>query len=1509
MSVQRGIITTVTPSRPIVLISEFWPSWLVACLAMKLPVVAAYFPLRYHRYFAKHNTDSFHYVDALFVDKSATWTTSQTTPIYLLAGTPQFISRVFGKGKCEPSTTIACLELPPRVDENRHRREMYKGKLLLESYGLKGDVFPHARFGGATSARHFVGFGSFYEPLTLPSSCVFRGLKHFMNIALDLNDRELVRGGLGGVRRKQPIPPEPAVATSVCWMQDFVHYNGLFPAMAPTTAVLCPSVFVKKHWIARPLSVKEMLRVYGVPHEFDSLFLSTFHSISLPLPFENTMSVDVVSVLLRQLWGNNGGGEKVDEVSCVHDPVLTTSGRPSTDVLEEVDIVDESQVVSIEDEEEEFEHDVSEVSQEVFEEVGILDRSQVELLEDVEEEEFEVDVSEDSQADKVASKKNEVQEEVDASQESQDGKVISKRFEVGDLVIVEHLHQRCLGQVYARDDMAKLYRIVIKFADSGLGLEGPSNCVSISFDDNIFPDWSGPEFAVRPEAKIGLFVTEETAGETVNDTADSSDVKEASDVSLSEAPLFVIPQSSADSILEDKKFSKAVKSDDAEVPVHLWNDRLFPTTMETNNTPPSETCRVNAANKLRELGLRMYRRSLRKDCLQRINTRFGKGWQTAPRHKPDGSLTELGIELHALTNILWYAGEATWFEHKSGSTLHYFRFPPIYQKIAQEGVPVFFEKRGPTSRKRQARFSDPAMKKGVQKKINKAVDRKYIVEAKITLKSLIKYFAVPKGDSDLRIVFDASANGLNDAVWSPSFWLPTVESMLRALTPTSFMLDRDVGEQFHNFPLHPSVWPYTGLDLGPIIDDESEKDDHSVVTKGRWYHWVRCLMGFKPSPYNAVKMTLIAEEIVRGDRLDEENPFHWTSVELNLPGMIDYDPTKSWLYKLRQDGREACDLFTFVDDERVVGPDQELVWKAGHRLASIQAYLGIQDAARKLREVSQTPGAWAGSVVHILPEHGVCVLTSPEKWEKLRGILKKWLTLVKSGEEELDHKELLSDRGFLVYVSKTYPAMVPYLKGFHLTIEMWRDNRDEDGWKKKESHSSRSADLHTIKEDEECCEVIDTPEEDDVWDVEEKDVCDVDDAAVQYKLSETGTPKSFQRTPPNGHTRPAPRFLADLEALTALSNFPSPPLRIVRGKVIFAARYGFGDASGLGYGFTSDDGSGQVRYRIGTWGKDAEDESSNYRELRNLVEAAEEEAKAGNLANTEFFIFTDNSTAESAFYRGGSSSKLLHELVLRLRLLEIKYSVIIHVIHVSGTRMIEQGTDGTSRGSLIEGVMAGENMLTFVDLAKTAFERQGDSLLNWIREWTQLDDLAPLTPEGWFVEGHGIIGGELDNHGIWIPKHEGRSCTHLWAPPPAVADVALEELLKARHKRTDTYHIVVIPRLFTPRWRRLFNKACDFAFAVPPNHSFWSTNMFEPLWVGIVLPFTHHRPWELKRAPLLVDMARKLREVLRDGDGDGRNILLQLLKLNKRLAPLSKGVARAVLRMPRERPLPNEDSI
>lgn len=355
--------------------------------------------------------------------------------------------------------------------------------------------------------------------------------------------------------------------------------------------------------------------------------------------------------------------------------------------------------------------------------------------------------------------------------------------------------------------------------------------------------------------------------------------------------------------------------------------------------------------------------------------------------------------------------------------------------------------------------------------------------------------------------------------------------------------------------------------------------------------------------------------------------------------------------------------------------------------------------------------------------------------------------------------------------------------------------------------------------------------------------------------------------------------------------------------------YGFGDASGKGRGLTfqgyktPQHASGtfgpstDVRFKVGVWECSEEQESSNYRELTNLVEDTEQEAMAGNLSDAELFLFTDNSTAESAFYKGSSSSKLLHSLVLRLHKVAISNRLILHVIHVSGKRMIAQGTDGCSRGVLLEGVMAGKDMLTFVDLDKNAFERFSP-LLNWIRSWYMDSSVSPLPPEGWFEEGHGITGGSPDKHGVWMPEHEPTGQTHLWAPPPSVADAVLEELLKARHKRTDTYHLVVIPRLMTPRWRRLFHKVCDVNFVVPVGSNVWPSDMFEPLWIGIVLPLIPHRPWSLKRAPLMVELGGKLCAVLKESDVAARNILRKLLKLPRKLATVSPGVACRMLHMP-----------
>ena len=196
---------------------------------------------------------------------------------------------------------------------------------------------------------------------------------------------------------------------------------------------------------------------------------------------------------------------------------------------------------------------------------------------------------------------------------------------------------------------------------------------------------------------------------------------------------------------------------------------------------------------------------------------------------------------------------------------------------------------------------------------------------------------MPKGEDDIRLVYDATANKLNKCVWVPLFWLPAIDSLVHACDVDTWMTDRDIGDMFLNFQLHTSVVPFTGVDLSSLYNDLEEVGP-------RWAVWDRNLMGFTASPYNSIKMALVAEKICKEDRLEtgvgvdgkELNPFQWNHICLNLPGTEGYDPCTTWISKRRKDGRIACNVFTVVDDERILGPDEELARQVSHIFASKQ---------------------------------------------------------------------------------------------------------------------------------------------------------------------------------------------------------------------------------------------------------------------------------------------------------------------------------------------------------------------------------------------------------------------------------------------------------------------------------------------------------------------------------------------------------------------------------------------
>lgn len=957
-------------------------------------------------------------------------------------------------------------------------------------------------------------------------------------------------------------------------------------------------------------------------------------------------------------------------------------------------------------------------------------------------------------------------------------------------------------------------------------------------------------------------------------------------------------------------FAKATKSDDAEVPVYIWNHYvMLAWNLERNRQGEPEIepgpAEEREFDRLRKVMLRWWRRNLTRSFISYLKLEYGPDWQHLDSK-------ELKLDLETGRDAIHRACGASFFEWEDGSTLFFWRWHPEFRKSARDGVPWRIKGALPKFMRRQKKERDKTIKLKVAKKLGKVKHRRYIEKGYV--KSLTSYFAVPKGTDDIRMVYDATASGLNESCWTPKFGMYTVNSVLDSVDFGTYMGDRDLGEMFLNFPIDRAIRPYVGIDLGPYWSDMARDGDDSEPPQ-LIHRWSRNMMGAKPSPYNSIQSSLWVEDVIRGDHTDGRNALRWDGVMLNLPGFADYDPSLPWVYKyiVRPDGSKdiAPDYKGFVDDLRPSGPSDLECWRSMSRIGKLFQYHGIQDAARKVRPPTQRPGAWAGAIVRVLPE-GIGVAIGEDKWSKFRRIVGKWSERLKQERERIrvdedswkedntfvekwkerckggdvrikvSHKEMEKDRGFLVHVARTYPSTRPYLKGFHLTLDSWRDHRDKEGWKENKKE------ILCEDDDSMSVESLGSEDEESSWASEGSDggVGGVNLKAGLNRGSRAGW------EPPPKSVKTVPRFQYDLDALLAFATHDYAPTRIVRPRGQIRVCYGFGDASGSGLGSSFKLKSG-LRIRFGVWGSDEDDKSSNFRELRNLVEALEDLWVQGELVGVEVFIFTDNSTAERAFYKGSSSSRLLFELILRLHELEMKAGAKIHIVHCSGTRMIDQGSDGLSRGDMNEGVMEGEDMLSFVPTHLGAFERSPD-LLEWVRSWCLDEECEPLSVDEWYTKGQDIEGGEVNREEIWMPTYG--TGVRLWAPPPAAALTAVEEMRRARHKRQKSTHIVVCPRLMTYLWLRPLLKEADLCFEIPPGAAgFWPRESYEPLFVFVCFPFIREDPWKLKGCPRLLAVERKLRKLFQDGEGDGRSILRQLLKLSGQLATMSPKLVRQVL--------------
>ena len=144
--------------------------------------------------------------------------------------------------------------------------------------------------------------------------------------------------------------------------------------------------------------------------------------------------------------------------------------------------------------------------------------------------------------------------------------------------------------------------------------------------------------------------------------------------------------------------------------------------------------------------------------------------------------------------------------------------------------------------------------------------------------------------------------------------------------------------------------------------------------------------------------------------------------------------------------------------------------------------------------------------------------------------------------------------------------------------------------------------------------------------------------------------------------------------------------------------------SGSAFGTTLGTGT-EVFYEYGQWCTEESEQRSNWKELKNLVDALEGWIQTHSLSGSQLFLFTNNATAEAVYWKGASKSQRLCDLVLRLKCLSLWSSLEMHNIHVSGRRMKSQGTDGLSRRDQNVGVIRGTPMKSFASLHLTPKER------------------------------------------------------------------------------------------------------------------------------------------------------------------------------------------------------------
>ena len=233
------------------------------------------------------------------------------------------------------------------------------------------------------------------------------------------------------------------------------------------------------------------------------------------------------------------------------------------------------------------------------------------------------------------------------------------------------------------------------------------------------------------------------------------------------------------------------------------------------------------------------------------------------------------VDIFKGLRVLGQIMRSTWWEWVSGSASLFWRWNGAEQMTAtRDGMQIYVQGPLPRSRKGvKLPHFDKETRQLMSTKVQSMVSKSYLELGSV--QTSLHYFAVPKGEDDIRVVFNGTSCGLNEALWSPNFFLPTSRNAAEMLTFDSWMADSDFAEFFHNFFSDERVRKHSGVDvshLSPFFPSSPSSNDSPLKFVG--LRWGRLFMGMKPSPYNAVRFyCLLGRGICHGVSEKFDEPF------------------------------------------------------------------------------------------------------------------------------------------------------------------------------------------------------------------------------------------------------------------------------------------------------------------------------------------------------------------------------------------------------------------------------------------------------------------------------------------------------------------------------------------------------------------------------------------------------------------------------------------------------------